>query len=84
MGNADEAANGAGLASLILTRQIYRYLILHGVMSKDVALELVDLASIEAEAYQRPGNTSLQALARSARFHIEATHIALRTFDPTP
>jgi hypothetical protein len=73
-------AQGEGLAAMLLVEMLYKHLILSGSIPKDLALEYVDQAAIQAEGIQRAENTSLKERAQAARFHIERLNMSLRSF----
>lgn len=75
---SDNAIAGAALASLELHRTMITVMVLHNIVPRDQAIELIDQALARVEKMQLSGITSLEAPARSARLHIEALLLGLR------
>lgn len=75
---SDNTIAGAALASLELHRTMITLMILHNVVPRDQAIELIDQALARVEKMQLSGISSLVAPAQAARFHIEALLLGLR------
>jgi hypothetical protein len=76
MSIADDFLNGAGLASVQLHQVILQSLVLHKIIPREMALDLLDGALLVVETMQANAaaqqQTSLESAARGARLHIDS------------
>ena len=81
MSLSEDSTPGAALASVLIHQTMIKLLVLHGVIPRDLTLEMLDTTLQTAEKMQADaenlGNAMLQSAARGARFHIDALRIAL-------
>ncbi len=78
---SDNAVAGMAVASIELHRTMISLMIMHKVIPKVLALELIDQSLQVVEKYQMSGIPSLEAPAQAARLHLE---VLLRTLRQLP
>jgi hypothetical protein len=78
---AENWKEGSGLASVLLTQYLITMLIMHGVLSREMMLEVIDQSQMKAEEMQG-SHVGLEGPARAARLLLELTRRTIQTTPP--